>query len=291
MPTHDDKIHRDRRHGPQLSQSARPATFEVATRDEHGNAGTAAIAGEHPLTVYVDKREILTLMTLGAAPEALVIGYLRNQRLVDSIEDLVAVQVDWEVNAASVYTRNGLVNLEEKMAHRTKTTGCGSGTVFGDLMADIDAIHLPAADDSVQLTQSTLYALSELVRKHETIYKQAGAVHGCALFSAQPELLYFVEDVGRHNAVDAIAGMMWLDGVDGGDKIFYTTGRLTSEMVIKAAQMGVPFLVSRSGLTQMGYEIAKQVGMTMIGRAVNKHFLLFNDPGRFVFDASASKDE
>ena len=279
------------RYRPRPSQSARPATFEVATRDEHGNAGTAAIAGEHPLTVYVDKREILTLMTLGAAPEALVIGYLRNQRLVDSIEDLVAVQVDWEVNAASVYTRNGLVNLEEKMAHRTKTTGCGSGTVFGDLMADIDAIHLPAADDSVQLTQSTLYALAELVRKHETIYKQAGAVHGCALFSTQPELLYFVEDVGRHNAVDAIAGMMWLDGVDGSDKIFYTTGRLTSEMVIKAAQMGVPFLVSRSGLTQMGYEIAKQVGMTMIGRAVNKHFLLFNDPGRFVFDASASKDE
>ena len=291
MPTHDDKIHRDRRYRPQLSQSARPATFEVATRDEHGNAGTAAIAGEHPLTVYVDKREILTLMTLGAAPEALVIGYLRNQRLVDSIEDLVAVQVDWEVNAASVYTRNGLVNLEEKMAHRTKTTGCGSGTVFGDLMADIDAIHLPAADDSVQLTQSTLYALSELVRKHETIYKQAGAVHGCALFNTRPELLYFVEDVGRHNAVDAIAGMMWLDGVDGSDKIFYTTGRLTSEMVIKAAQMGVPFLVSRSGLTQMGYEIAKQVGMTMIGRAVNKHFLLFNDPGRFAFDATASKDE
>ncbi|HOB02917.1 MAG TPA: formate dehydrogenase accessory sulfurtransferase FdhD [Casimicrobium huifangae] len=291
MPTHDDKIHRDRRYRPQLSQSARPATFEVTTRDEHGNAGTAAIAGEHPLTVYVDKREILTLMTLGAAPEALVIGYLRNQRLVDSIEDLVAVQVDWEVNAASVYTRNGLVNLEEKMAHRTKTTGCGSGTVFGDLMADIDAIHLPAADESVQLTQSTLYALSELVRKHETIYKQAGAVHGCALFNTRPELLYFVEDVGRHNAVDAIAGMMWLDGVDGSDKIFYTTGRLTSEMVIKAAQMGVPFLVSRSGLTQMGYEIAKQVGMTMIGRAVNKHFLLFNDPGRFVFDATASKDE
>lgn len=276
---------------PQLSHSARPSTFEVATRDENGHVGTAAIAGEHPLTVYVDKQEILTLMTLGAAPEALVIGYLRNQRLVDSIDDLTAVQVDWEVNAASVYTRNGLVNLEEKMAHRTKTTGCGSGTVFGDLMADIDEIQLPDANASVQLKQSTLYALAELVRKHETIYKQAGAVHGCALFNPQPELLYFVEDVGRHNAVDAIAGMMWLDRVDGSDKIFYTTGRLTSEMVIKAAQMGVPFLVSRSGLTQMGYEIAKQVGMTMIGRAVNRHFLLFNDPGRFVFDATASKDE
>lgn len=244
------------------------------------------------MTIYVDKREILTLMTLGAAPEALVIGYLRNQRLVESIDDVLAVQVDWEVNAVSVYTRNGLVDLDEKMAHRTKTTGCGSGTVFGDLMADIDTIHLPDTQYSPRLRQSTLYALSELVRKHETIYKQAGAVHGCALFSTTPELLYFVEDVGRHNAVDAIAGMMWLDGVDGSDKIFYTTGRLTSEMVIKAAQMDVPFLVSRSGLTQMGYEIAKKVGMTMIGRAVNKHFLLFNDPGRFVFDVViAANDE
>jgi FdhD protein len=269
------------RYRPQLTNAARPSTFEVATRDEHGAASTTHIAGEHPLTVYVDKREILTIMTLGAAPEALVLGYLRNQRLIEDIAEVVSVQVDWEVNAASVYTRNGLVNLDEKMEHRTKTTGCGQGTVFGDLMAEIDDVKLPRDG---ALKQGTLYALSELVRKHETIYKQAGAVHGCALFSSAPELLYFVEDVGRHNAVDAIAGMMWLDGVDGGDKIFYTTGRLTSEMVIKAAQMGIPFLVSRSGLTQMGYEIAKQVGMTMIGRAVNKHFLLFNDPGRFVFD-------
>ena len=277
------------RYRPQLTDSARPATFDVATIDEHGAAGVAAIAGEHPLTVYVDRREILTLMTLGAAPEALVLGYLRNQRLVDAIEDIVAVQVDWQVNAASVYTRNGLVDLEEKMAHRTKTTGCGSGTVFGDLMANIDDVSLPLDG---RLKQSTLYDLSEQIRKHETIYKQAGAVHGCALAvngESGSELLYFVEDVGRHNAVDAIAGMMWLDGVDGGDKIFYTTGRLTSEMVIKAAQMGIPFLVSRSGLTQMGYAIAKQVGMTMIGRAVNKHFLLFNDPGRFVFDAAMAK--
>lgn len=269
---------------PELTNAARPATFVVATLNEHAEQSEAQIAGEHPLTVYVDKQEILTLMTLGAAPEALVVGYLRNQRLVDSIEEIKAVQVDWEVNAASVYTRNGLVDLAEKMEHRTKTTGCGQGTVFGDLMADIEDVRLP---NDVKLPQTTLYALSELVRKHETIYKQAGAVHGCALFSLTPELLYFVEDVGRHNAVDAIAGMMWLDGVEGGDKIFYTTGRLTSEMVIKAAQMGIPFLVSRSGLTQMGYEIAKRVGMTMIGRAVNKHFLLFCGEERFVFDANA----
>ena len=279
------------RYRPQLTNSARPATFDVATVDEHGAAGVASIAGEHPLTVYVDKREILTLMTLGAAPEALVLGYLRNQRLVESLDDIVAVQVDWDVNAASVYTRNGLIDLDEKMAHRTKTTGCGSGTVFGDLMANIDDVKLAL---NGRLKQSTLYALSEQIRKYETIYKQAGAVHGCALASngeSGSQLLYFVEDVGRHNAVDAIAGMMWLDGIDGGDKIFYTTGRLTSEMVIKAAQMGVPFLVSRSGLTQMGYEIAKQVGMTMIGRAVNKHFLLFNDVGRFVFDAKVSSEK
>ncbi len=268
---------------PQLTNAARPSTFEVATRDEHDAEGVAHIAGEHPLTVYVDKKEILTIMTLGAAPEALVLGYLRNQRLVDDIEDIVAVQVDWDVNAASVYTRNGLVDLDAKMEHRTKTTGCGQGTVFGDLMAEIDEVKLP---EGGTLKQSTLYALSDLVRKHETIYKQAGAVHGCALFSPTPELLYFVEDVGRHNAVDAIAGFMWLDGVSGHDKIFYTTGRLTSEMVIKAAQMGIPFLVSRSGLTQMGFEIAKRVGMTMIGRAVNRHFLLFNDAGRFVYDAA-----
>ncbi len=277
------------RYRPQLTASARPATFDVATVDEHAAPGIAAIAGEHPLTIYVDKREILTLMTLGAAPEALVLGYLRNQRLVESLDEIVAVQVDWEVNAASVYTKNGLIDLDEKMAHRTKTTGCGSGTVFGDLMANIADVQLPLTG---RLKQSTLYALAELIRKYETIYKQAGAVHGCALASngeSGSELLYFVEDVGRHNAVDAIAGMMWLDGVDGGDKIFYTTGRLTSEMVIKAAQMGVPFLVSRSGLTQMGYEIAQQVGMTMIGRAVNKHFLLFNDVGRFVFDAAIVK--
>lgn len=272
---------------PELTNAARPATFVVATLNEHGEPSQAQIAGEHPLTVYVDKQEILTLMTLGAAPEALVVGYLRNQRLVDSIDEIKAVQIDWEVNAASVYTRNGLVDLAEKMEHRTKTTGCGQGTVFGDLMADIEDVRLPT---DVKLPQTTLYALSELVRKHETIYKQAGAVHGCALFSLTPELLYFVEDVGRHNAVDAIAGMMWLDGVQGGDKIFYTTGRLTSEMVIKAAQMGIPFLVSRSGLTQMGYEIAKRVGMTMIGRAVNKHFLLFCGEERFVYDAKASSE-
>ncbi|MEO8739107.1 MAG: formate dehydrogenase accessory sulfurtransferase FdhD [Casimicrobiaceae bacterium] len=266
---------------PALTDAARPSTFNVAAVDENGATRDTPIAGEHPLTLYVDKREILTLMTLGAAPEALAIGYLRNQRLLDQLDDIVSVQVDWNVNAVVIHTRNGLKDLDAKLGKRTTTSGCGQGTVFGDLMADIDSVRLPV--DAV-LTRATLYALLDRVRVHETIYKQAGAVHGCALATngeSASEILYFVEDVGRHNAVDAIAGKMWLDRVNGGDKIFYTTGRLTSEMVIKAAQMGIPFLVSRSGLTQMGYEIAEKVGITMIGRATGKHFLLFTGGTRF----------
>jgi FdhD protein len=266
---------------PLLTNAARPATFDVSAVDEHGESRAVPIAGEHPLTVYVDKQEILTLMTLGAAPEDLTIGYLRNQRLVERIEDIVAVQVDWDTNSVAVKTRNGLADLDAKTAKRTKTTGCGQGTVFGDLMDEIDSVRLPPG---ATLTRAALYELLDQVRLHETIYKQAGAVHGCALATNdgdRAQILMFVEDVGRHNAVDAIAGRMWLDRIEGGDKIFYTTGRLTSEMVIKAAQMSIPFLVSRSGLTQMGYEIAQKVGMTMIGRATNKRYLLFTGGERF----------
>jgi FdhD protein len=263
---------------PTLTQATRPLTFEVDALNERGELLPTPIAGEHPLTLYVDKREIVTLMTLGQAPEALAIGYLRNQRLVNSLDDLAAVQVDWETDAVAVTTRTAIAGLDEKMEKRTVTTGCGQGTVFGSLMDEVETIRLR---DDVRLSEETLYGLLDTVRRHETIYKSAGAVHGCAL-AAGPEILYFVEDVGRHNAVDAIAGKMWLDAVDGSDKIFYTTGRLTSEMVIKTAQMGIPFLVSRSGLTEMGYRIAQQVGMTMIGRAVNKHYLLFTGRERFV---------
>ena len=263
---------------PKLSQASRPLTFTVDALNERGEVLPTPIAGEHPLTLYVDKREIVTLMTLGQSPEALAIGYLRNQRLVRSIDEIAEVQVDWETDAVAVTTRAGLDGLDAKMEKRTVTTGCGQGTVFGSLMDEVDAIRLRR---DVALEEETLYDLLDAVRRHETIYKSAGAVHGCAL-AAGSEILYFVEDVGRHNAVDAIAGQMWIDGVDGSDKIFYTTGRLTSEMVIKSAQMGMPFLVSRSGLTQMGHEIATRVGITMIGRAVNKHYLLFTGRERFV---------
>ena len=267
---------------PDISNASKRLTFEVEAINERGEAVPTPIAGEHPLTLYVDKREIVTLMTLGQAPEALAIGYLRNQRLVKSIEEIAAVQVDWETASVAVTTRKPIKSLQDKMKKRTVTTGCGQGTVFGDLMEEIDAIQLR---NDVSLTEDALHAVLEAVRHEETVYKSAGAVHGCALVAntaAAVKILYFVEDVGRHNAVDAIAGQMWLDGVDGSDKIFYTTGRLTSEMVIKAAQMGIPFLVSRSGLTQMGYEIANKVGITMIGRAAGgKHYLLFTGKHRF----------
>ena len=272
---------------PLLTDAARPATYTVDARDENGDVVATPIAGEHPLTLYVDKREIVTLMTLGAAPEALAIGFLRNQRLVDSIDEIRSVQVDWEVNAVVVKTCNGLQDLDRKTEKRTATTGCGQGTVFGDLMEDIDSIRL---DDHMRVDEETLFGLLNAVRLHESIYKQAGAVHGCALAKGS-EILTFVEDVGRHNAVDAIAGWMWLEGIDGRDKIFYTTGRLTSEMVIKAAQMRIPVLVSRSGLTKMGHEVAERVGITMIGRAVNKHYLLFTGAHRLVKQNAGSTDK
>jgi len=264
-----------------LTNAARPATFEVEAYNERGEMVPTAIAGEHPLTLYLDKREIVTLMTLGHAPEALAIGYLRNQRLVGSIDEIEAVQVDWETDSVAVTRRKPRKGLGRRLQKRTVTTGCGQGTMFGDLMEEIDAIRLPGA---AQLADAQLFDLIEQVRKHETIYKQAGAVHGCALARtcgpASAEIMMFVEDVGRHNAVDAIAGFMWLQGLDGSDKVFYTTGRLTSEMVIKCAQMRIPFLVSRSGLTNMGHRIAQRVGLTMIGRASGRHYLAFTGKHR-----------
>jgi FdhD protein len=275
---------------PEITRASRPLTFDIEAINERGEMVPTAIAGENPLTLYVDKREIVTLMTLGQAPEALAIGYLRNQRLVQSIAEIAAVQVDWETDSVVVTTRKATggeararaKGMTDKMKKRTVTTGCGQGTVFGDLMEEIDNIKLR---DDVRLSEDTFYALMEQVRHHETIYKTAGAVHGCALATNEDgasRILSFVEDVGRHNAVDAIAGQMWLDDIDGSDKIFYTTGRLTSEMVIKAAQMCIPFLVSRSGLTQMGHSIAQKIGITMLGRATGKHYLLFTGKQRFV---------
>jgi FdhD protein len=264
---------------PLLTDAAKPTTFEVEAYNERGEMVPTSVAGEHPLTLYLDKKELVTLMTLGHAPEALAIGYLRNQRLVGSIEDIAAVQVDWETDSCAITTRKGVKDLKAKMGKRTVTSGCGQGTMFGSLMDEIDQVKLR---EDVTLSDEQLFVLIEKVRKHETIYKQAGAVHGCALATRAGEILMFVEDVGRHNAVDAIAGFMWLQDIDGSDKVFYTTGRLTSEMVIKCAQMRIPFLVSRSGLTQMGHRIADKIGITMLGRASGRHYLAFTGRQRLL---------
>jgi len=269
------------RHRPFLTDARAPLTREITVVNEHGLSDTVSIPAERSLTVYVDKRELVTLMTLGALPELLVLGYLRNQRLVRSIDEVEAVTVDWEVQAAAVQTRHGIQDLEARTSQRVVTTGCGQGSVFGGLMDEIDDIRLP---DDARLTQGQLYGLLDAIRRQETTYKSAGSVHGCALFQGE-HMLMFVEDVGRHNAIDTIAGWMWLQDparMAGHDKVFYTTGRLTSEMIIKAAQMGIPIVVSRSGITQMGFELAERLGLCAIGRATNKHFLCYTAPWRLV---------
>jgi len=265
---------------PQMTQASAALTREVEVLDEKGRSSLISIPAERPLTVYVDKRELVTLMTLGGAPELLTLGYLRNQRLVSSLEDIVSITVDWEVDAVAVKTRHGIADVEARTSRKVVTTGCGQGSVFGGLMDEIEKIHLP---QDARLHQGTLYRIVDTIRTQQSIYKQAGSVHGCALFNSAGDLLWFVEDVGRHNAVDAIAGMMWLEGMEGGDKVFYTTGRLTSEMVIKGAQMGIPFLLSRSGTTQMGHMVAEQVGMTLLARCTGKHFLLLTGKERLIF--------
>jgi FdhD protein len=270
------------RYRPQLSSASASLTYDVEILDERGRRSTIEIPAERPLTLYVDGRELVTLMTLGAAPEALVLGYLRNQRLIRNIEDILSIQVDWSADAAVITTRNGIANIESRTAKKVITTGCGQGSVFGGLMDEIDLVHLPS---DARLLQSTIYKVVDTFRAQQSVYKKAGSVHGCALFDADGALLYFFEDVGRHNAVDVIAGMMWLDGMDGKGKVFYTTGRLTSEMVIKGAQMGISFLLSRSGATQMGHMVAEQVGSMLLTRCTGKHFFVLTGHDQLVFEA------
>lgn len=307
---------------PRLTRARAPLTHAVQVINERGEREDVHIPAERPLTVYVDKRELVTLMTLGAEPELLVLGYLRNQRLVDSVFDIESITVDWEVHSAAVRTHHGIARIEERTASKVVTTGCGQGSVFGGLMDEVDRIALPEAT----LSQAELYGIVNAIRLKESTYKSAGSVHGCALFRGA-ELLTFVEDVGRHNAIDTIAGWMWMNGeaavtdparsagqgdapvvmataepateteptdavgaehtaahtpMQGADKVFYTTGRLTSEMVIKSAQMGVPIVVSRSGMTQMGHSVAQQLGLCAIGRATNRRFVCYSGAERLI---------
>jgi FdhD protein len=269
-----------------MSNASVPVVHEVEIIDELGRRKPTFIPGERSLTIYLDKREVVTLMTLGSAPEALVLGYLRNQRLVESPEDIESIQVDWETDSAAVKTRRSTVDIEAIISKRVVTTGCGQGTMFGGLMEDMAQIRLP---EGPKLHQAAIVDLLEQIRAHETIYKKAGSVHACAVFERAGEkvrLLHLIEDVGRHNAVDSISGLMWLANRQGDDLIFFTTGRLTSEMVIKGAQMGIPFLLTRSGVTQMGLELARKTHLTLLSRCSGKHFEIYNAPERVVFQTS-----
>jgi len=268
------------RYRPETTHAGLTPTHPVSVVDEFNKAREVEIPGESPLTLYVDEREIVTLMTIGAHPEALALGYLRNQRFVEDLEQIVSVRVDHHTESVRVATRRGIEGWDEKLKKRTVTTGCGQGTVFSCTLDSLYAVRLP----DTSLRQSTIYALLDNVSDCNGIYKRAGAVHGCGL-CREAEILMYTEDVGRHNAADAISGYMWLDDISGADKIFYTTGRLTSEIVMKAALMGIPVLLSRSGVTHMGLELAQELGVTMIARAKGKHFLVYHGADNVVFDA------
>ncbi len=256
-----------------------PLTLTVSAVDESGQTVEKQIACERPLTLYLNWQPIVTLMTLGARPEALALGYLKNQGFLSDIQLIESVIVDWDVNSAAIITAEDTSHVAKQMEQKTVTTGCGQGTVFGSFTAGIEQISLPTPS----LSQSGLYRLLKNLNHFNDTYKNAGAVHGCAICQDE-QIISFVEDVGRHNAVDTLAGEMWFNDLTGGDKIFYTTGRLTSEMVIKVAKMGIPVLLSRSGITEMGLALAQQLGITTIARAKGRHFLIYHGAETVQFD-------
>jgi FdhD protein len=275
---------------PYLTEARAPLTHSIEVVNQHGERQSLDIPAERPLTVYVDKRELVTLMTLGERPEWLVLGYLINQRLVPDAAAIDSITVDWEVGAAAVKTLTGIVDVEAKTAKRVVTTGCGQGSLFGEVMAHIEGIALPPT----VVTQAQVYAIVNTIRLQDSTYKSAGSVHGCALFRGSERLL-FVEDVGRHNAIDTIAGWMALQALaseplDVNGLVFYTTGRLTSEMVMKAAQMGVAVVISRSGMTQMGHAVATDLGLCAIGRALNTRFLCFSGAHRLQLEPASQAE-
>lgn len=266
-----------------MTQTDIAQTIDVTVYDQYGEPLKKQIACERALTVYLNWREIVTLMTLGARPDRLVIGYLKNQGLISDVDALDSVIIDWETQSAAVVTREKNENVEQILSQKTVTSGCGQGTMFGNVMNKLDQLSLPKP----KVKQSTLYALLNALTHHNETYKAAGAVHGCALCQ-DTKILSFVEDIGRHNAVDTLTGEMWLQGETGENKMFYTTGRLTSEMVIKVAQMGIPVLISRSGVTQMGNDLAKKFGITMIARVKGHRFQIFNGVENIEFDVKDS---
>jgi FdhD protein len=264
---------------PRVTAASCAMLREILIVDEQGDRRPIYVPTERPLTIVLDGRELVTLMTLGACPEMLVLGYLRNQRLIGDVAMIESLAVDWNTGSATVATRAGIRGGGAGAAPGIVGTACGLGTVFSDLMMQAEASALPQAE-SARISRSTLSHVLDTMRQHDAIHRAAGSVHSCALFQGA-DLLVSIEDVSRHNGLDTLAGWMAFHGVAGGDKILFTTGRLTGEMIMKAAHNGVPIVVSRNGVTAMGYDLAAKLGMTLFGRAANRRFLCYVGAERF----------
>src|SRR4051794_19484121 len=274
-PSADDYIIRPNPADPRLTE-------RVTGVDQTGAAVTTSVTVERALTIYLNRQEIVTAMTIGDYPDYLAIGYLLNQNMLHADDVVTGLDYDEDLAVAVVRTERE-TDYEDKLQKRTQTSGCAQGTAFGDLMELVEGVTLPGAT----LRTSWLYALTHRINTTPSLYLEAGAIHGCVLAQEDRPLVY-MEDVGRHNAVDKIAGWMFRHGVSGADKIFYTPGRLTSEMVIKTVRMGIPILVSRSGFPAWGVELARQTGLTLIGRARGKRFIALSGEERIAFDQDLS---
>jgi FdhD protein len=261
-------------------------TRPVSGIDHEGRTVEADVVHERPLTLYLNGQEIVTMMTIGDHPDYLALGYLRNQGMLKDDDVVTAIEHDEDLDVIVVRTAEP-TNYEDKLKKKIRTSGCAQGTVFGDVMDQLENVVLPA---EARLRTSWMYTLMKRINTCPSLYLKAGAIHGCALCEADRVLLY-MEDVGRHNAVDKIAGYMFRHGLEASDKIFYTTGRLTSEMVIKTVTMGIPILISRSGFTAWGVDLARETGLTLVGRARGKRFLALSGEERIVFDADLSRVE
>jgi FdhD protein len=263
-------------------------TRRLSGLDHEGKEQEISVIMERPLTIFLNGQEIVTAMTIGDFPDYLAVGYLLNQNMLRQDDRITGIDYDDDLEVVVVRTERE-TNYEEKLQKKIRTSGCAQGTVFGDLMEKFEDIALPS--DAV-LRTSWIYTLSRLINNTPSLYLEAGAIHGCVLCKEDKPLIY-MEDVGRHNAIDKIAGYMFLNNIEPGDKIFYTTGRLTSEMVIKTVQMGIPILISRSGFTAWGVDLAREAGLTLIGRAKGKRFIALSGDDRLIYDAdwSAIADE
>ncbi len=247
--------------------------------DQDGREIETAVVTERPLTLFLNSQEIVTMMTIGDFPDLLAVGYLLNQNMLHADDEITSIDHDEDIDTVVVRTKRA-TDYEEKLKKKVRTSGCAQGTVFGDLMERFEDVRL---DESARVHTSWLYTLQKKINTAPSLYLKAGAIHGCVLCEGDRPLIY-VEDVGRHNAVDKIAGYMFLNKIDPTGKIFYTTGRLTSEMVIKTVKMGLPVLMSRSGFTAWGVDLARQAGLTLIGRMRGKRFVVLSGEGRVVYD-------